>query len=143
MSNPNLKPSLRAAVIAAIPAASQSVGTTTVADAVDMSKFVNVQCVLAVGAFGSSATASVAWEQATAADFSDAKAVADRPAVDLAADTPAQINLKANELDTNNGFRYVRPVITVGTAAVFAGGVVLGHDAKDQPPEPLAGTIVD
>ena len=70
MSNPNLKPSLRAPVIAAIPSASQSVGTATIAGAVDMGVFINVMAVATVGAFGASATATLKFEQSTLEDFS-------------------------------------------------------------------------
>jgi hypothetical protein len=143
MSNPNLKPSLRAPVVATIPAASQSVGTAVSAAGVDMSLFINAMVVVAVGAFGTDATATLHWEQSTLADFSDAKAIEGRTPVALAENSAAELNLKANELDTNGGFRYVRPVITVGTAAVLAGAVVLGFDAKDQPAEQLAGTVVE
>lgn len=141
MSNPNLKPSTRATVVAIIAAASQSVGTATIANAVDMGEYINVQCVVTCGAF--TGTATVKWQQATTGAFSDAKDIADRPAVDLSANLPAQINLKANELDINNGFRYVRPVITVTTDVVMAGAVVLAHDAKSQPTDALAGTVID
>lgn len=143
MSNPNLKPSLRAPVVAAIPSASQSVGTATIAGAVDMGVFINVMAVATVGAFGASATATMKFEQSTLEDFSDAKDIEGRTAIDLAENMPGVVNLKANELDINNGFRYVRPVITVGTAAVDAGALVFGFDAKDQPAEPLTGTVVD
>lgn len=143
MSNPNLKPSLRAPVIAVIPSVSQSVGTATIAGSVDMGLFINVMAVATVGAFGTDATATMKFEQSTLEDFSDAKDIVGRTAIDLSEDLPGVINLKANDLDTNNGFRYVRPVITVGTAAVLVGAAVLGFDAKDQPADPLTGTIVD
>lgn len=143
MSNPNLKPSLRAPVLAAIASASQSVGTAVPANGVDMGAHIGLMCAVSVGSFGSGATATAHWEQATETDFSDAKAIVGRDPVDLAEDLPAQLNLKANELDTNNGFRYVRPVITIGTAAVHAGALVMAFDSKDQPAEPLTGTVVD
>ncbi len=142
MSNPNLKPSLRAAVIAVIPSASHSVGTATTAGAVDMSEHITAHCVCAMGALGGG-VATLKWEQATVDDFSDAKAVEGRDPIDLAENLPAQLNLKANELDINGGFRYVRPVITVTVAAVQAGAVVLAHDAKHQPADPMTGAVVD
>tara|TARA_R110002167_G_scaffold188319_1_gene389836 strand:- start:16909 stop:17334 length:426 start_codon:yes stop_codon:yes gene_type:complete len=141
MSNPNLKPSTRATVVAIIAAASQAVGAHTITNAVDMGQYINVQCVVTCGAF--TGTATVKWQQATDEAFSDAKDITDRTAVDLVQNLPAQINLKANELDVNNGFRYVRPVITVATDVVLAGAVVLAHDAKSQPTDALTGTVID
>ncbi|MDO6804888.1 hypothetical protein Q4595_20725, partial [Wenyingzhuangia sp. 1_MG-2023] len=130
MSNPNLKPSTRATVVAALASASRSVGAATTS-AVDMSQYENVQAIISVGAFGTDATATLKWQQATDTDFSDAKDITARSAIDLAEELPGVINLKATELDVNGGFRYVRAVLTIGTAAVHAGGVILAHDAKN------------
>ncbi|MED5441296.1 MAG: hypothetical protein VYA77_08260, partial [Pseudomonadota bacterium] len=66
-----------------------------------------------------------------------------RTAVDLVAEKPVQLNLKANELDVNNGFRYVRAKLTTVGGSVKTGILVLSADAKDQPFAPLTGTIVD
>lgn len=45
----------------------------------------------------------------------------------------ALINLRAEELDINNGFTYVALSITVGAAASLVGGVVLGGTPRQYP----------
>ncbi|MDO6749890.1 hypothetical protein, partial [Gilvimarinus sp. 1_MG-2023] len=77
-----------------------------------MSQYENVQAIISVGAFGTDATATLKWQQATDTDFSDAKDITARSAIDLAEELPGVINLKATELDVNGGFRYVRAVLT-------------------------------
>ena len=48
-----------------------------------------------------------------------------------------------NELDINNGFRYVRAKLTTVGGSVKTGICVLSADAKDQPADPITGTLVD
>ncbi|WP_297533499.1 hypothetical protein [Thalassolituus sp.] len=141
MSNPNLKPSLRMPVIAALKSDTHAADSTYPTGAVDMGAHINIMAVLAVGAITGSGT--VEFEQATTDVFSDAKAIEGRTAVDLVAEKPVQLNLKANELDVNNGFRYVRAKLTTVGGSVKTGILVLSADAKDQPFAPLTGTIVD
>lgn len=142
MSNPNLNPSLRAPVVAVIPSASLSVGSANSVAAVDMGEFANAMAIATVGAFGESATATLKFQQATTADFSDAKDIASKDAIDLVENLPGVINVNAKDLDIKNKFRFVRPVVTVGTAAVHAGVSVLGFDAREQPAAALTGTVV-
>jgi len=139
--NPNLKPSLRMPVIAALKSDTHAADNTYLTGGVDMGAHINIMAVLAVGTVASAGT--VEFEQATTDAFGDAKAIEGRTAVDLAADTPVQLSLKANELDTNNGFRYVRAKLTTVGGSVKTGILVLSADAKDQPYAPVPGTIVD
>jgi hypothetical protein len=141
MSNPNLNPSLRAPVVAALKSDTHATDSSYPTNVVDMSMFTNLMIIAMVGTVASSGT--IAFEQATDEAFSDAKAIEGRTAVDLATDTPVQINLKAGELDVNGGFRYVRAKLTTVGGSVKTGIAVLGFDAKDQPADPLTGTIVD
>lgn len=139
----SVKPSRRLPVVAMIASADHAVGSVSVNTAVDMGRYLNAMLVLAVGEFGEAATASVKWQQSQSGDFSSPKDIEGRAEVELSAGVPVQLNLSALELDLNNGYRYVRPVITIGTKPVQLGGVVLGVDARDNPCEPLATTIVD
>lgn len=139
--NPNLKPSLRMPVIAALKSDTHAADSTYPTGAVDMGAHINIMAVLAVGTVASAGT--VEFEQATTDAFSDAKAIEGRTAVDLVTDKPVQLNLKANELDVNNGFRYVRAKLTTVGGSVKTGILVLSADAKDQPFAPMTGTIVD
>lgn len=142
MSNPNLNPSLRAPVVASIPSASLSVGTAHSTDAVDMGNFANVMAVAVMGAFGEAATATLTFQQATTSAFTDAKAIKGLEPIDLAASKVGVVNLKATSLDIKGKFRFVRPLITVGTAAVQGAVVVQGFDARDQPAPAVDGTVV-
>lgn len=142
MSNPNLNPSLRAPVIATIPAISMSVGTAYSVQAVDMGNFVNVMAVAVMGSFGEDATATLTFQQATTEAFTDAKAIKGLEPIDLAANEAGVVNLKSTALDIKGKFRFVRPLITVGTAAVQGAVVVQGFDARDQPAPAVDGTVV-
>lgn len=141
MSNPNLNPSLRAPLVAALKSDTHAADASYNTGLVDMSMFVTLMAVAMVGTVASAGT--IAFEQATDEAFSDAKAIDGRTAVDLATDTPVQINLKAGELDVNGGFRYVRAKLTTVGGSVKTGIAVLGFDAKDQPATPLTGTVID
>lgn len=143
MSNSNLKGSLRAPVVAIIPSASLSVGTANSVASVDMGQFGNAMAIAIMGAFGTDATATLQFQQATSAAFSDAKPIDGATPVELAADTAGVVNVRAKDLDIKNKFRFVRPLVTVGTAAVHGSVVVQGLDARAQPAAPLTGTVVD
>ncbi|MEQ3693161.1 MAG: hypothetical protein ABNH16_07000 [Thalassolituus sp.] len=141
MSNPNLNPSLRAPVVAALKSDTHATDASYNTGWVDMSMFINLMAIAMVGTVASAGT--IAFEQATDDSGTGAKVIEGRTAVDLATDTPVQINLKAGELDVNGGFRYVRAKLTTVGGSVKTGIAVLGFDAKDQPADPLTGTIVD
>lgn len=141
MSNPNLNPSLRAPVVAALKSDTHAADAAYNSGWVDMSMFINIMAIAMVGTVASAGT--IEFEQATDASGTGAKAIEGRTAVDLATDTPVQINLKSGELDVNGGFRYVRAKLTTVGGSIKTGIAVLGFDAKDQPATPLTGTIVD
>ncbi len=140
MSNPNLKPSLRAPVVAMLKSDIHAADNSYTTGVVDMSLFINAMLLMAVGTVASAGTVTL--EQATTAAFADAKAIEGHAPVALTTDTPVQVNLKANELDINGGFRFVRAKLTTAGGSVKTGILLLGFDAKDQPAAPLSGTIV-
>lgn len=105
---------------------------------IDMSEFEAAMFTAAVGTVAD--TGTIQLEQATKSDFSDAKAL--REAVDLATDTPVQIGLKSDELDVNNGFRYVRANLTGTGGSVMAGISVFGLNARYSPAAAKTGAII-
>ena len=128
----NLNPSARIAIAGFIPPQQAAVGTLT-SGWVDMRNFYDALGAINVGAFGANATVDVTVEQATAATGAGAKAVAGLAATRLAAGTDNRqvaINVRQEDLDKNNGFRFVRLSVTVGTAPTFVSGMLIGMDAR-------------
>lgn len=142
MSNPNLNPSMRAVIVMAMAASSNAAGEHATG-AVDMSQFDNVEVIANVGAFGSGASGTLKFQQSKTADFSEVKDIENREALVLVEDMPAVVDLNQGELDINDGFQYVRAVLTATTQSITAGLVVLGFDARHAPAEPMDGVVVD
>ena len=142
MSNPNLNPSLRAVVIMAMAASANAAGEHATGG-VDMSEFDNVEVIASIGAFGASATGTLKFQQSKTADFAEVKDIENRTALVLVENMPAVVDLNQGELDINEGYQYVRAVLTATTESITAGLVVLGFDARHAPAEPMAGTVVD
>lgn len=143
MSNPNLKPTMRATVLAAIEPANLAIGAINSTASVDMGEFANAVAVVTTGVFATDATAEIKFQQATTAAFADAKDIAGTTPLALSARGTAALNIRAKDLDLNNGFRFVRPVVTVAVAKAHAAVAVLGFDARNQPATALAGTVVE
>jgi len=98
---------------------------------VSMAVFHCMLAVIMAGDLGASATLDAKIEQAKDAAGTDAKdvtgkAIAQMTKADADDNKQALINVRADELDVNNGFTHVRLTITVGTAASDAGGLLLG-----------------
>jgi hypothetical protein len=77
-------------------------------------------------------------QQATDAAGTGAKDITGKAITQLAqaangASRQALINLRPDEVDTNNGFTYVRVVITVATAAAHTAAQLLGLDPRFAP----------
>ena len=106
----------RAAVVAVINPAEHGAGATDSSE-VDHSEFGSTQWTLQVGVFGSS--------------FSDITGKSITQLTDGDDNKQVQINLRADEL--TSGDRYVKAVMTVGTASTFASMTGLGMDARYAP----------
>ncbi len=137
MSNPNIKPSNEAVVMAVLDPVSQAAATVTTAW-VPMTDFEAIQAILQVGALGAGATVDAKLEQATSAAGAGAKDIAGKAITQLTkagADDNKQvvINCRSDELDVAGGFAYVRLSVTVAVAACLISAVVLGHYARYQP----------
>lgn len=132
--NGNLNPSMAAGVVAVINPVSQGAGTVTTGW-IDMQKFGALLAVLAVGALGASGTVDAKIQQATDDVGAGAKDVAGSAITQLTkagTDDNKQvlINLRQEDLDKNNAFRFVRLSVTVGTAASLISAIVLAFNAR-------------
>lgn len=132
--NGNLNPSMATGVVAVINPVSQAAGTVTTGW-IDMQKFGALLAILAVGALGAGATVDAKIEQATDAAGAGAKDVAGSAITQLTkagTDDNKQvlINLRQEDLDKNNAFRFVRLSVTVGTAASLVSAIMLAFNAR-------------
>lgn len=125
----NSKLSEALALMAVINPASQGVGTA-VSGWVDVSQLHQILALIAVGVFGASATVDAKIQQATSSGGAGAKDVSGKAITQLLAaggnNRQVEINVRPQDLDTENNFRYVQLSITVGTAATLIAGAVLG-----------------
>lgn len=128
-----LKPSQRVALVGAIDP--QSANAVKTSGWIDATKFFNYLAIVSVGALGASATVDAKLEQATASDGTGAKDVTGRAITQLTKagtddSKQAEINLKQEDLDFANGFKFFRLSITPATAASLISGTVLGLDPR-------------
>jgi hypothetical protein len=129
----NLDPSSRTAIAGVIPAQQANVGTIT-SGWVDMRDFFALLAVLNIGVIGAGGTVDVKIEQATDAAGAGAKQVGNLAAAQIVKaggdNRQAAINVRQEDLDKNNGFRFVRVSVTVGGAASFLSAMLVGFDAR-------------
>lgn len=132
----NQKISEAIAVLATIDPASQAAGTVTTGW-VDQSVFFFVLALIDVGAFGASATVDAKLQQAQDSSGTGAKDITGKAITQMLAaggnNKQVMISMKEADLDTENGFRYVRLSITVGTAATLVSALLLGGVSRFQP----------
>lgn len=142
----SLKPSQRAAIVGVVnPQSASSVQTSGWIDATKFHKFM---AIILAGALGSSATVDAKLEQATASDGTGAKDVTSKSITQLTkagTDDNKQVvvNLKQEDLDFANGFKFFRLSITPATAACLISGVVLGLDPRYGMASDSDATTVD
>lgn len=133
--NGNLDASKEVAVIGAIDPDVLTAGAH-VSSWVDMQDFFRIMAIVAAGTLGASATLDAKFEQATDGSGTGAKDVTGTDITQLTqaggdSDKQAVINLRQNDLDFANDFRFVRLSITVATATSDAAGVLLGLSPRD------------
>ena len=130
----NTLPTEAAAVIGVIDPDANSAAAYD-SDEIDMSKWESIQAICMAGALGSSATLDFKLQSATASggSFSDitGKAITQLTQAGSDSDKQAVINLRAEELTA--GHRYVKAVMTVGTATSDSAAIVLGQGARHAP----------
>ncbi len=128
---PSLKPSQRIAVAGVIDPQSANAAVST--PWIDMASFHKAMAVVQAGAIAAGGTVDAKFQQATDANGTGTKDVATTPITQVTqagagSSTQALINVKAAELDINNGFRFVRLTVTPAVAAAFVAATVLGVD---------------
>ena len=132
----NSKASEMLAILATIDPASQSVGVATTGW-VSVANHHGLLAVVQTGVLGTLATVDAKFQQATDSSGAGAKDVAGRAITQIVKATgdnkQALINLKPEELDTINGFGFVRVALTVGVAASITGAQLLGVNPRFAP----------
>ncbi len=107
-------------------------------DWVDMSKFQNVGFVVMTGTLGSSATVDFKVQEATSAAGAGAQDISGKSITQLTEagtddDKQVVVNVKAEELDREDGYQFVRGLMTIGVATSDAAVLVLGADPRFLP----------
>lgn len=125
--------------LANIAPVSQGVGSVT-SGWVSVKNYLSLMALINVGVFGASATVDANIQQATSAAGAGAKAITGKAITQMLAaggnNKQCLINLKPQELDTNNNFAFVQLTITVGTAATLVSAELLGAP-RFEPAEAL------
>ena len=132
----NSKASEMLAILATIDPTSQSVGVATTGW-VSVANHHGLLAVVQTGVLGTLATVDAKLQQATDSTGAGAKDVAGRAIIQIVKATgdnkQALINLKPEELDTVNGFGFVRVTVTVGVAASITSAQLLGVNPRFAP----------
>jgi len=132
----NSKASEMIAILATIDPASQSAGSATTGW-VSVANHHGLLAVVQTGVLGTLATVDAKLQQATDSTGAGAKDVAGRAITQIVKATgdnkQALINLKPEDLDTVNGFGFVRVALTVGVAASITGAQLLGVNPRFAP----------
>jgi hypothetical protein len=144
---PNILPSDRLAIVAAINPVSQAAGAVSTGW-ISMQNWRSVMAIVQAGVLGASATLDAKLEQATSAAGAGAKDIAGKLVTQLTqagADSNKQaiVNLRQVELDFANGYSHVRLTLTVGTQASLVSAVLLGLDARYNPASDSDAATVD
>ena len=141
----NAKTSEKLALLDNIAPISQSAGTVT-SGWVSAANFERFLAVLQTGVLGASATVDAKLQQATDSSGTSAKDITGKAITQIVKATgdgkQVEINLRAEELDTNNAFNYFRLSVTVGTAASLIAAVIYGDIAKNQAASALNNATV-
>lgn len=146
MDNPNLLPSDRAKLAAVINPQSV-VGATVTSGWVSMKTYGTILALVQAGAIAASALVDAKLEQATSSGGAGAKDITGKSITQLVGtddNKQAEINLRAEELDVQNNYAYVRLSITVGdtaspdAAAALVSGAIRGFNARYQPATAVA-----
>jgi hypothetical protein len=129
MSDLNTKWFERNAIMGAINPASISASTVT-SGWVNMANVHQLVAIIASGALGTSATIDAKLQQAQDSSGTGAKDITGKAITQLVKasndNNQVTIEFRDTELDTANGFCYVRLSLTVGTAASLASALLIG-----------------
>ena len=133
---PNSKASEMLAVLATIDPASQAAGALSTGW-VSVANHLGFLAVVQTGVLGTSATVDAKLQQAFDNAGTGAKDIAGKAITQIVKATgdnkQALINIKPEELDTVNGFGFVRVTVTVGVAASITSAQLLGVNPRYAP----------
>lgn len=123
-------------VLGTIDPVSQAAGTVTTGW-VSVANFLSFMALISTGVLGASATVDAKIQQAQDSGGTGVKDITGKAITQIVKASgdgkQALINFRAQDLDTNNGFSYVRVSLTVGTAASQVGVYLLGGNARFEP----------
>ena len=130
---PNAKASELLTILATIDPVSQAAGTVTTGW-LNVANHHALVAIIQTGALGTSATLDAKFQQAMDSSGTSAKDITGKALTQIVKATgdnkQALINVKPEELDTVNGFGFIRLSLTVGVAASLASAQVLGVNPR-------------
>ena len=133
---PNAKGSELLAILATLDPSSQAAGTATTGW-ISVANHHGLLAIVQTGVMGTGATLDAKVQQAQDASGTAAKDIAGKSITQIVKasgdNKQALINVKPEELDTVNGFGFVRLSVTVGVAASQTAAQVLGINARELP----------
>ena len=132
----NSKASEMLAILATIDPASQAAGAIS-SGWVSAANHLGFLAVVQTGVLGTSATVDAKLQQALDATGTGAKDITGRAIIQIVKATgdnkQALINVKPEDLDTVNGFGFVRVTVTVGAAASVTSAQLIGVNPRFAP----------
>lgn len=138
--NPNVKLSEKVAVLATLDPASVAPGTvvTTFVPAASVGQFT---ALIQTGVLGAAATVDAKLRQATDAAGTGAKDITGKAIAQIVKATgdnvQAMVEMRAEDLDVNNGYAFVALSVTVGAAASQLSAALIGSGARYLPASSL------
>ena len=133
---PNAKGSELLAILATLDPSSQAAGTATTGW-LSVANHHGLLAIVQTGVLGTGATVDAKLQQAQDASGTGAKDITGKAISQIVKATgdnkQALISVKPEDLDTVNGFGFVRLSVTVGVAASQTAAQVLGINGRDLP----------
>jgi hypothetical protein len=134
--NPNVKLSEKVAILATLDPASVAAGTVLTAW-VPLANVGQLTALIQTGVLGASATVDAKLRQATDASGTNAKDITGKAIAQIVKATgdnvQALVEMRAEDLDVNNGFGFVALSVTVGTAASQLSAALIGSVTRYLP----------
>ena len=133
---PNAKGSELLAILATLDPVSQAAGTATTGW-ITAANHHGLLAIIQTGVLGTGATVDAKLQQALDTSGTGAKDISSKAIAQIVKasgdNKQALINIKPEELDTVNGFGFVRVTVTVGVAASITGAQLLGVNPRYAP----------
>ena len=133
---PNSKASEMLALLATIDPATQAAGAVSTGW-VSVANHLGFLALVQTGVLGTSATVDAKLQQALDSSGTGAKDISGKAITQIVKATgdnkQALVNVKPEELDTVNGFGFVRVTVTVGVAACITSAQLLGVNPRYAP----------